>query len=387
MSPPAPRLPLLGGGRHPGLRTEVRAWLGAHLPPGRDPADFDPFDYHRAGIDRAAWMQALGEAGYAAPTWPPEYGGGGYSRDEALVILEEFALAGAPPHEDVIGLGMAGPMLLELGSAEQKRRWLRAITRGEGIWCQLFSEPGSGSDLASMTTTARRDGDGYVVTGQKVWTSNADVARWGLLVTRLAGAGERAYVALAVDMAHPAVAVRPVRQAHGRATFCEVFLDDVPVPPADRIGEEADGWRVAITTLLYERATLSGFGFAIRGPLDRLAAAVPAMPAPTRATALEVLAGGLVHDLAVRRFALADGGTGPPGGTPWFLLKLSFAHLNMRATDLLWRALGAGAGGDLARAETEAMVRARANTIEGGTSEICRSTIGERLLGLPKEPR
>ena len=381
------RLPVLGGGRHGPLRAEVRSWLGAHLPPGRDPADFDPFDYHRSGIDQATWMRALGDAGYAAPMWPREYGGGGYSRDEALVVIEELAAAGAPPHADVIGLGMAGPMLLEAGSEDQKRRWLLAITRGEGFWCQLFSEPGSGSDLASMSTLARRDTAGYVVSGQKVWTSNADVARWGLLVTRLEGTGERGYVALAVDMHARGVSVRPILQAHGKATFCEVFLDDVAVPDEDRIGGEAEGWRVAITTLLYERATLGWFGFPLRWPLERLASAVPGMDAVARSRALAILADGLVHEIAARRFALAGGEEGPAGGTQWFLLKVSFAHLNMRATDAIWRALGAAATGDLAGEEAEAMVRARANTIEGGTSEICRSTIGERLLGLPKESR
>lgn len=383
-------LPMVFGSTHPGLRAEVRSWLGTNLPPGADTSVFDPYDYHRSGYDRRTWEAALATKGWTAPTWPRALGGGGYSRSEALAISEELAAAGAPPPIDAVGLTIIGPALLEVADAGQKQRWLPPMARGEEVWCQLFSEPDHGSDLGAMRTTARRDpGSGsYRVRGQKIWTSNADRADHGLLVTRVEEAsspeGRPVYVALVVDMKSPEVTVRPIMQPHGRATFCEVFLDGVVVDPVDRIGSESDGWRVAIATLLFERGALGGFGFGLTAPLLAAAAATPPQGTPGRDVHLRTFCDALVHHLWVRRAALADGGDGPPGGTDWFPLKVAFARHNQRLCDAVWLGAGPRAMGDLDDPAVNAMVRSRANTIEGGTTEVLLSNIGERTLGLPR---
>lgn len=370
------------------LRGEVRIWLAENLPHGRNESRYDPFDYHRSAIDRREWMKALADAGLAAPTWPRELGGGGYSSAQGVVIIEELAAAHAPPHLDVIGLAIVGPMLLELASEEQKARWLPSIARGTGVWCQLFSEPSSGSDLASMTTVARRDGGDYVVRGQKVWTSNAEHARWGLLITRVEDADVTAregFVALAVDMAKPEVSVRPLMQMHGDATFSEVFLDDVRVPAEHRIGGVDGGWRVALTTLLYERAALGGTHFNLYGPLARLLESLTEDGACHRDRGIQLLTHGLVHRLWVRRCVdLADKDGRPAAGLDWMPLKVMQARLQQAITTEIHSRLGASGMLGLNNLDTTAMLRSRGNTIEGGTTEILLSTIGERLLGLPK---
>lgn len=384
------RLPVVLGRTHPDLRAEVRTWLATHLPAGADTAVFDPYDYHRGGFDRLAWEHALGDRRWTAPTWPRRYGGGGYSRSEALAIGEELAAAGAPPPLDAIGLTIVGPALLDVADEDQKQRWLPSVTRGDAVWCQLFSEADHGSDLGAMGTRAVHDPvtDTYVVHGRKIWTSNADAADRGLLVTRVQGeataGGRPAYVALAVDMSCPEVSVRPIVQPHGRATFCEVFLDGVRVPAIDRVGAAGDGWRVAIATLLYERGALGGFGFGLTAPLLSAAAALPARAAPGRSAALGSFCDAVVHQLWVRRQALGDDGSGPPGGTEWFPLKVAFARHNQRLSDAIWRSRGAAAMAGPDDPAVSAMLRSRANTIEGGTSEILLSNIGERILGLPR---
>ncbi|MFN8102875.1 MAG: acyl-CoA dehydrogenase family protein [Acidimicrobiia bacterium] len=390
MPPRYPRLPVVLGSTHPELRAQVRAWLDTHLPSGVDTSVFDPYDYHREGYDRREWERALARQGWTAPTWPRELGGGGYTRSEALAIGEELAAAGAPPPLDAIGLTIVGPALLEVAGEEQQRRWIPPITRGDAVWCQLFSEPDSGSDLASMRTTATADPGlgGYVVYGQKIWTSNADFADHGLLVTRVEGetdgSGRPAYVALAVDMHRPEVTVRPVAQPHGRSTFSEVFLDGVPVGSDDRIGSPGDGWRVAIATLLYERGALGGFGFGLTAPLLAAAATLPGAREAGRERHLRAFCDAVVHQLWVRRASLAGGGDGPPGGTDWFPLKVAFARHNQRLADVIWRSHGVASGGSLRDPAVSAMVRSRANTIEGGTTEVLLNNIGERILGLPR---
>lgn len=385
-----PRLPVVLGKTHPELRAAVRTWLASNMPPGADTAVFDPYDYHRSGFDRHTWEQALGQQGWTAPTWPCRYGGGGYTRSEALAIGEELAAAGAPPPLDAIGLTIVGPALLDVADEDQKLRWLPPVARGDAVWCQLFSEPDHGSDLGAMRTLASHDPTTgtYVVHGQKIWTSNADAAGYGLLVTRVEGettaAGRPAYVALVVDMNRPEVTVRPIMQPHAKATFCEVFLDGVAVPEIDRVGGAGDGWRVAIATLLYERGALGGFGFGLTAPLLAAASAMPALGMPGRTPALHTFCDAMVHQLWVRRQALGDGGDGPPGGTDWFPLKVAFARHNQRLSDSIWRSRGMFALAGVDDPAVSAMLRSRGNTIEGGTSEILASNIGERLLGLPR---
>ncbi|HEX3489987.1 MAG TPA: acyl-CoA dehydrogenase family protein, partial [Streptosporangiaceae bacterium] len=225
------------------LRGQVREFLAAHDP---------------AGTDRLEFLRARFDAGLAWVHYPAGLGGQGLSRDLQPIVDAEFAAAEAPtnrPERNGIGLGMAAPTILAYGSPEQQQRWLRPLWTGEEIWCQLFSEPGAGSDLAGLATRAVRDGDHWVVSGQKVWTSSAHLARRALLVTRTDPdvPKHQGLTYFAADMSAPGVEVRPLRQITGEAEFNEVFLTDVRIPDADRIGEIGQGWQVSTATLMNER--------------------------------------------------------------------------------------------------------------------------------------
>jgi alkylation response protein AidB-like acyl-CoA dehydrogenase len=246
------------------FREEVRAWLADNLT--------DDLRGRRGGAARfeewgREWSRNLGEAGYAALTWPKEYGGGGAPYSHQAILLEELARSQAPGHIGVIGLGMAGPTIIVHGTDEQKARYLPKILSAEEIWCQGFSEPGAGSDLASVRTRADlRDGR-FVVNGQKVWSSYAHLADWCILVT-LSDPDAPRYQGLTyllVDMHSPGVEVRPLTQITGEAEFNEIFFADVEVPAENVIGEPGHGWQVAMTTLMHERAAL---GFALSGTFE-----------------------------------------------------------------------------------------------------------------------
>ncbi|HVC74106.1 MAG TPA: acyl-CoA dehydrogenase family protein, partial [Mycobacteriales bacterium] len=249
------------------FRAELRSWLAGELPP--DWSDRQP---HVGRWDFAAarqWTRKLFDAGYAGLTWPKEFGGKGLPPTYHAIYLEEMARVDAPDHVGVIGLGMAGPTIIAHGTPEQKATHLRGILSGETIFCQGFSEPGSGSDLASVRTRSVREGDEFVVTGQKVWSSYAHVADWCILLTRSDAGSEkhRGLTYLLVDMHSDGVEVRPLRQITGDPEFNEIFLTDVRVPVANAVGEIGGGWRVAMTTLLHERGTL---GFALTARLEAL---------------------------------------------------------------------------------------------------------------------
>jgi alkylation response protein AidB-like acyl-CoA dehydrogenase len=246
------------------FRAEVRDWLAANLT--------DDLRGRRGGASRfeewgREWSRKLGEAGYAAASWPKEYGGGGAPYSHQAILLEELARAQAPGHIGVIGLGMAGPTIIVHGTEQQKARYLPKILSAEEIWCQGFSEPGAGSDLASVRTRAElRDGR-YVVNGQKVWSSYAHLADWCILVT-LGDPDAPRYQGLTyllVDMHAPGVEVRPLTQITGEAEFNEIFFTDVEVPVENVVGEPGQGWQVAMTTLTHERAAL---GFALSGAFE-----------------------------------------------------------------------------------------------------------------------
>ncbi|HET7572703.1 MAG TPA: acyl-CoA dehydrogenase family protein, partial [Gaiellaceae bacterium] len=247
------------------FRAGLRAWIDANLPEdkkgGRGGAQRfdDPFVRE--------WSRKLYEAGYAGLTWPKEYGGAGAPYSFQAIFYEEMAAAQAPPHVGVIGLGMAGPTIIAHGSEEQKARYLQPLLAAEEIWCQGFSEPDAGSDLAAARTRAERRGESYVVNGQKVWSSFAHIADFCILVARSDPEAPRYrnLTYLIVDMHAPGVEVRPLRQITGEAEFNEIFFSDVEVPVANRLGEEGEGWQVAMTTLLHERGTL---GFALTATLD-----------------------------------------------------------------------------------------------------------------------
>jgi alkylation response protein AidB-like acyl-CoA dehydrogenase len=380
------------------LRDRVRAFC----------TDHDP-----ATVPRGEFLSARFDAGLAAVHYPAGHGGLGLPRSLQPAAEEEFARARAPRLDDlrnVIGLGMAAPTLIAFGSDEQQDRWLKPLWLGDEIWCQLFSEPGAGSDLASLATRAVPDGDNWVVSGQKVWTSLAHQARWALLLARTdpnvpKHAGLTYFV---LDMHQPGVEVRPLRQLTGEAEFNEVFITDAIIPDANRLGEVGAGWRVANATLMNERFAIGGSRSAPREEGTIGFAATAWRQHPERRThelhqrLLRLWAEAEVARLASERFRqqLAAGGPGPEGSA----LKLNYARLNQEISgfeielagaegltydDWAMRRTGSEGRGssDYGRGPAFRYLRSKGNSIEGGTSEILRNIIAERVLGLPAEPR
>jgi alkylation response protein AidB-like acyl-CoA dehydrogenase len=373
------------------FRNELRAWLEANLP-----ADLRG---HRGGAARFSdeavrdWSRALYEAGYAGLTWPKDYGGGGKPYSHQAIFLEELARAEAPQHLGVIGLGMAGPTIIAHGTEAQKARHLQRILSADEIWCQGFSEPGAGSDLSAVRTTARLEGPSFVVDGQKVWSSFAHIADWCILVTRSDPSSERhaGLTYLIVDMQAPGVEVRPLRQITGEAEFNEIFFSGVEVPVENVVGDVGGGWQVAMTTLLHERGTL---GFALTAALEvtvsrliELARDRGATPLQRDAIAREWIELQALRYTAYRSLsALMQTGIPGPEGS---ILKLQWSEANQRVTKLALELLGPDAqlladnapyGGYWQHLQ----LRSRGNTIEAGTSEILRNIVAERVLGLPR---
>jgi alkylation response protein AidB-like acyl-CoA dehydrogenase len=363
--------------------------------------------------DRLEFLRARFDAGLAWVHFPEGLGGLGLSRTLQPFVDDALAAAGAPdnnPRRIGIGLGMAAPTILAAGSDEQRRRWLRPLWTGEEVWCQLFSEPGAGSDLAALGTRAVRDGDGWIVNGQKVWTSMAHEARWGILVARTDPnvPKHQGLTYFACDMTAAGVEVRPLRQITGEAEFNEVFLTDVRIPDSDRIGDVGNGWRVAQTTLMNERVAIGG-GNAPResGTIGSVAAAWRGRPELRSAAAHDELMRLWIDAEAVRltglrlRQQLLAGSPGPEGSAA----KLAFAKLNQEVSAFEVELLGGdglrydGWSTDSWQTERPTVVdfagrsagyrylRAKGNSIEGGTSEILRNIIAERVLGLPGEIR
>jgi alkylation response protein AidB-like acyl-CoA dehydrogenase len=399
------------------LRQQVREFL----------ADHDP-----AGTDRLEFLRARFDAGLAWVHYPAGLGGQGLSRSLQAVVDTEFEAAKSPgnrPERNTIGLGMAAPTILAYGSPEQQQRWLRPLWTGEEIWCQLFSEPGAGSDLAGLATRAVRDsagnedsaengdsagssdGDGnggeasWVVNGQKVWTSSAHLARRALLVARTDPdvPKHQGLTYFAVDMSAPGVEVRPLRQLTGEAEFNEVFLTDVPIPDADRIGAVGQGWQVSTATLMNERVAIGGGASPREGGMIGQAAQTwrehPELRTPgLHDRMLRLWTEGEVARLAGIRLRqqLAAGQPGPEGSAA----KLVFARLNQDITEFEVELAGADGlrysdwsmrrpdgASFYGRDAGYRFLRSKGNSIEGGTSEILRNIIAERVLGLPPEIR
>jgi alkylation response protein AidB-like acyl-CoA dehydrogenase len=375
------------------LRAQVAAFLAAH-----DPASTDRLEFVRARFD----------AGLAWVHYPAGLGGQGLPRTLQKVVDAEFTAANAPtnrPERNGIGLGMAAPTILAFGNDEQKKRWLRALWTGEDVWCQLFSEPGAGSDLANLGTRAVRDGEHWVVSGQKVWTSSAHIAKRAILVTRSDPdlPKHQGLTYFGVDMTSPGVEVRPLRQATGEAEFNEVFLTDVRVPDADRIGAVGQGWQVATATLMNERVALGAFSLPREGGMIGFSAQTwrerPEMRTPgLHDRLLRLWASAEVSRLAGERLRqqLAAGQPGPDGSGA----KLVYARLNQEIADLQLELLGDEGlrysdwtmhrpdGADFyGRDAGYRFLRSKGNSIEGGTSEILRNIVAERVLGLPPEIR
>ncbi|WP_405152147.1 acyl-CoA dehydrogenase family protein [Sphaerisporangium sp. NBC_01403] len=374
-----------------GLKERARAFLADH-----DPAAMEPLDFLRARFD----------AGLAWVHFPEGLGGLGAPRGLQGVVEQELA---DTPQTDLgkltIGLGMAAPTILIFGTEEQKRRFLRPLWTGEEVWCQLFSEPGAGSDLATLATRAVQDGDEWVVDGQKVWTSGAHHSRWAILVARTDPdvPKHRGLTYFVCDMHAPGVEVRPLRQITGEAEFNEVFLTGVRLPDSLRLGEVGDGWRVAQTTLMNERVAIGGSPARRGGGVIGLVAETWRQRPELRTHDLHQRLLQLWVETEVTRLAavrlreqLAAGAPGPEGSG----MKLAFARLNqaLSALDVEMRREEGLAYDDWTFRRSESVdffgrgpgyryLRAKGNSIEGGTSEILRNIIAERVLGLPSEPR
>ena len=367
------------------FRDELRAWL-ADNPPDERPANGDEGAEYAW---RRAWQRRLYDAGWAAPAWPTEYGGRGASLTESAIYFEEIGRAHVPLPANVLGVLLGGPTLMVWGSDEQKERYLPPILSAEEIWCQGFSEPEAGSDLASLKTRAVKDGDEWVVTGQKVWTSGAQYSKWCMLVARtdFEAAKHKGLTYFLMDMEQDAIQVRPLRQITGEAEFNELFIEEAKIPDENVVGGVGNGWNVALTTLMNERA---GLGFALQIRLRQLLDDVIAIAAergllddPLYADKLAELH---IRTESIRLLAwkgLTDaeryGQPGPEGS----LVKWLWSETNQQLTQLAADIVGAEAlTGDTSWSYE--LLRARGNTIEGGTTEVLKNIVAERVLGLPR---
>ncbi len=353
-----------------------------------------------AGLDDVApgraYLRVLADGGWAVPTWPGVLGGRGATPAEAATITRVLAGFEQPDlYPYLVGLNVVGPTVLAIAADEQRARWLPAIARGDEIWCQLFSEPGAGSDLAALATRAVRHGDEWTVTGQKVWTSRAHYARWGLLLARSDETLPKhaGITAFALDMHTPGVEVRPLRQMNGDAHFSEVFLDGAVVADADRIGAPGEGWSVAKTALAHERGAVSGAGAGLAPLVERMLAIVAdGGDAVRRDRALGVYTDAEAARLTGRRArAAAQAGRAPgPEGSG---AKLRGSAIFKATTDAALAALGPAsvAVEPLQHPDGDdwqtLFLTAASISIRGGTDEIQRNIVGERVLGLPAEPR
>jgi alkylation response protein AidB-like acyl-CoA dehydrogenase len=367
------------------FRDELRGWLAEH-PPAPAPSDGGE-DAHYAW--RRDWQRRLYDAGWAAPAWPSEYGGRGASLSESAIYFEELGQARVPLPANILGLLLGGPTLMVWGTDEQKERYLTPILSAEEIWCQGFSEPDAGSDLASLKTRAVRDGEDWVVTGQKVWTSAAQYSKWCMLVARTdSGAPKhKGLTYFLMDMEQEAVQVRPLRQITGEAEFNELFIEEARIPQANVVGGEGNGWKVALTTLMNERA---GLGFLLqvrlRQLLDDTVAAARERDLLADSLYADALADLHIRCEQIRLLAwkgLTDieryGQPGPEGS----LVKWLWSDTNQRLTQLAAEIVGPEALTDGTPWSYE-LLRARGNTIEGGTTEVLKNIVAERVLGLPR---
>jgi alkylation response protein AidB-like acyl-CoA dehydrogenase len=353
------------------LTAEVTAWLEANWDPE---------------LTVEEWWDRLGRSGWAVPTWPDEWFGKGLSRAESVRVMQTisgFPALGAPG-----GLGtlLAGPTIYTHGTDEQKQRYLPDIVTGKQAWCQLFSEPGAGSDLAGLNTRAELDGDEWVVNGQKVWTSGGHWSDLGMLLARTDPdvAKHQGITYFAVDMHQPGIEIRPLKELTGRAMFNEVFLTDVRVPVANRVGAENDGWRVTNVTLKYERGT--AFVSELVDSLRLCADLAPYVHDPAQLRELGRCTAELdaLWSLTKRNVSQSARGTVGPGA---MVMKLAYSEARQRFGELALRVLDRDALHVDGNEQIEERLRVVALTIAAGASQIQRNIIGERVLGFPKEAR
>ncbi len=379
------------------FRDELRAWLQAHVPPpfvGDTTSEEGKGDYFQFLRD---WQRKVCEGGWAGLSWPKEYGGRGAKLIEQAIFQEEWARAEAPPLINVLGLSLIGPTIIAVGTEEQKKSHLPRILSAEEIWCQGFSEPNAGSDVASLTTRAVVDGDHFVVNGQKIWTSLAHVADWCLLLVRTDPTvpKHKGITALLVDMHLPGVDVRPLKQMTGDASFNEVFFDNVRVPMSNVLGKVNQGWHTAIATLMNERAHLgTGTYVQFKRNFDQLISHARRMQRHGRSRGTDPIVrqklAQAFMELEIFRLtntrALSRMNNEHVPGPEGSILKLQWSEYNQRFQQIAQELLGPV--GQLQGLDNGQWVynflRCRANTIEAGTSEIQRNIVAERVLGLPK---
>ena len=387
------------------FRDELRAWLAGNVPKDWDsrrgePAKAQSMEERFEFLKK--WQRKMYEAGWAGVSWPKEYGGRGASLMEQVIFWQELAQAGAPPLANVLGLGLIGPTLIAFGTEAQKKRYLSKILSAEEIWCQGFSEPNAGSDLANVSCAAELQGDHYIVNGQKVWNSYGWAADWCELVVRTdpSQAKHKGLTVLLVDMKSQGVEVRPLRQMTGETEFNEIFFHDVRVPTENVVGKVNDGWSVAIGTLMHERGSFgAGLQVMYRRNMDRLIELSHSTPRNGGKAADDpVIRQKLAQCYAeieimrwnqMRAFSRisATGVPGPEGS----IQKIFWSELNQRFQQIAQEMLGPF--GQLEQGDPLAIdngawsygyLRTRGNTIEAGTSEIQRNIIGHFVLGLPK---
>jgi alkylation response protein AidB-like acyl-CoA dehydrogenase len=378
------------------LQDEVRAFLAAERP--------DAARLPRSLGDRMealrAWQARCYEAGYVGRAWPREFGGGGGAPAEQIVIDQELAAAGAPEFANVVGLDVLGPSLLRFGTDEQRARYIPPILGADEIWCQGFSEPDAGSDLASLRTRADDRGDHFVISGQKTWVSWGQFARWCGVLARTSGDGpkHRGISMLIVDMRSPGVELRPMTQITGHAEFCELFLDDVVVPRANLLGELGDGWKIAMHTLGHERGTAAlprqvklrtWLDRAVRVAAGRAVDGEPLIDDPANQIALaRVLIGVEVlrhHAYRTVGQFLNGGAVGPDSSSVKLLMAEAEQRLAATAFEMLGTTFDHAEAVDEDEFWLETYLYSRAASVYGGTQQIQRNIIADRVLALPQE--
>lgn len=376
-----------------GFRQDLRGWLQENCPEEMcSPGDENTicwggrnWVFHSSAQEK--WLKAMVAKGWTVPTWPKQYGGAGFDRAQEKILHEEMARIGARSPLNSFGIWMLGPALLRYGSADQKERFLPEIARGEIRWCQGYSEPGAGSDLAGLQTRAEDMGDHYLVNGQKVWTSYADKADWifALVRTDREAPKHKGISFLLIDMQTPGVSTRPIRLISGKSPFCETFFDNVKVPKENIVGEVNQGWTIAKYLLTHEREMIAGGAQGLLGGRSLVSVVGESRPddACLRADALRCEVNTLAVGLMLERFkdeAEEKGGLGDVSA----MLKYAGTELNKQRYEVMMAAAGSDAlvwdGHDGLAAE---WLRTKANSIEGGTSEVMLSILSKRVLGLP----
>ncbi len=400
----------LGGADGPAFRVQVRDWLKANYPPElRDPARTDPEAVWggRAfvGSDdpQSVWMRRAAERGFTAPAWPRDYGGGGLSPAQTRIVEQEIAAGGYRTPLASFGVWMLGPVLLEYATEDQRREHLPKIVRGEIRWCQGYSEPGAGSDLAALATRCEDMGDHWLINGQKIWTSYADKADWCFCLVRTDTAKKHEGVSFVlIDMTSPGVETRPIRLISGDSPFCETFFTDVKIPKGNLVGKVNAGWEIAKRLLQYERQNISG-GFGggggaggIAGDLGKIAADYVGLDETGRLADADLRSRitrnkmdfRALQQTIARVAAESRASNGPNAATS--IIKYAAAAMAQERSELMVEAMGAqglGWAGDeyspLERQAVRGWLRSKGNSIEGGTSEVNLNVIAKRVLGLP----